>query len=107
MRTNRSTGKCESRNKSTTTEREIKVWSELTITSPSGQHLGHYKCLFTVIDKSLKVEERKELEEIQKKIAGCYVAIINYEICHNYSNKRWKQILNFMIYKEQGNAKIH
>ena len=59
------------------------------------------------MDKSLKVEERKELLEIQEKIAGCYVATINYAICHNYLYKRWKQIKNFMIYKEQGNVKIH
>ena len=60
-----------------------------------------------MIDNSLKATERKELKEIQERIAGCYVATINYEIRHNYSYKRWKQILNFMIYKEQGNVKVH
>ena len=86
---------------------KMKVWREGTTTSPSGRHLGHYKSLFTVIDKSLEATERKELKEIQERIAGCYVATINYAICHNYSYKRWKQILNFMIYKEKGNVKIH
>ena len=76
-------------------------------TSPSGRHLGHYKSLFTVIDRSLECDDRKELKEIQERIAGCYVAILNYAIRHNYSYKRWKQILNFMIYKEQGNVKIN
>ena len=33
--------------------------------------------------------------------------MINYAIRHNYLYKRWKQILNFMIYKEQCNVKIH
>ena len=47
------------------------------------------------------------MKEIQERIAGCYVAILDYEIRHNYSYKRRKQILNFMIYKEQGNVKIH
>ena len=47
------------------------------------------------------------MKEIQERIAGCYVAILNYAIQHNYSYKRWKQILKFMIYKEQGNVKIH
>ena len=47
------------------------------------------------------------MKEIQEKIVGCYVAILNYAIRHNYSYKRWKQILNFMIYKEQGNVKTH
>ena len=86
---------------------EMKVWREGTTISPSGSHLGHYKSLFTVIDKSLEYDERKELKEIQERIAGCYVAILNYAIRHNYSYKRWKEILNFMIYKEQGNVNIH
>ena len=33
---------------------KMKVWRESTTTSPSGRHLGHYKSLFTVIDKSLE-----------------------------------------------------
>ena len=86
---------------------KMKVWREGTTTSPSGRHLGHYKSLFTVINKSLEAKERKELKDIQERIAGCYVAMISYEIYHNYSYKRWKQILNFMIYKEQGNVKVH
>ena len=85
----------------------MQVWREGTTTSPSGRHLGHYKSLFTVIDHSLESDDRKELKEIQERIAGCYVAILNYAIRHNYSYKRWKQILNFMIYKEQGNVKIN
>ena len=68
----------------------MKVWRELTTMSPSGRHLGHYKLLFTVIDKSLKAENRKELKKIQEKITGCNVAIINSAIRHNYSYKRWK-----------------
>ena len=43
---------------------KMKVWREGTTTSPSGHHLGHYKSLFTVIDKSLECMERKELKEI-------------------------------------------
>ena len=79
---------------------KMKSCREGTTTSPSGRHLSHYKSLFTVIDKSLEAKERRELEEIQERIAGCYVATINYAIRHNYSYKRWKQILNFMIYKK-------
>ena len=86
---------------------KIKVWREGTTTSPSGRHLGHYKSLFTAIDKSLEYDERKKLKEIEERIVGCYVAIINYVIRHNYSYKIWKQILNFIVYKEQGNVKIH
>ena len=66
---------------------KMKVWRERTTTSPSGRHLGHYKSLFTVIDNSLKSDDRKELKVIQERIAGCYVAILNYAIQHNYSYK--------------------
>ena len=61
---------------------------EGTTTSPSGRHLGHYKSLATVIGKSLDAKERTELKEIQERIAGCYVVMINYTICHNYSYER-------------------
>ena len=69
---------------------KMKVWRESTTASPSGRHLGHCKCLFTVINNSFKAEEKKELKKIQEKIADCYVVIINYEIRHNYSYKGWK-----------------
>ena len=59
---------------------KIKVWRKETSTSPSGRHLGHYKSLITVIDNSLESDDRKELRETQEKIAGCYVAILNYAI---------------------------
>ena len=68
----------------------MKVLREATTTSPSVCHLGHYKRLCTVINKSLESDKRKELKEIQAKIPGCFVAMIT-----------------FMIYKEQDNMKIH
>ena len=86
---------------------KMKVRRESTTISPSGRHLGHYKSLFTTIDRSLEEEERKELQQIQQHIAEYCVQLINYAIRHNYSYQRWKQILNFMIYKEQGNFKVH
>ena len=69
---------------------KMKVLREGTTTSPSGCHLGYYKSLFTVINNSLESDDCKELKEIQEKIAGYYVAILNYAIRHNYSYKRWK-----------------
>ena len=39
--------------------REMKVWRESTTTSPSGRHLGHYKSLFTVIDKSNHLNQKR------------------------------------------------
>jgi RecA/RadA recombinase len=39
---------------------KFKVWRESTSTSPSGRHLGHYKALVSIIDKSIKEDEREE-----------------------------------------------
>ena len=33
--------------------------------------------------------------------------MFNYAIDHHYSYKRWQQITNNMIYKEENNTKIH
>jgi hypothetical protein len=86
---------------------KFKVWRETTSTSPSGRHLGHYKDLVATIDRSLKEEERKEFVTFQEEISKCYIGLINYAIKHRYSLKRWKTIVNMMIYKEHGNVKIH
>lgn len=43
---------------------KMKVWRESTTMSPSDKHLDYYKYLFTVINKSPKVEEMKKLKEI-------------------------------------------
>ena len=85
----------------------MKAWRESTTTSPSGRHLGHYKLLIAIIDRSLDKEERKRLQQIQQDIMSCYIGVINYTIKHCYSLERWRTIMNNMIYKEPGNVKIH
>ena len=86
---------------------KMKAWRETTTTSPSGRHLGHYKSLFAIIDRSLDEDEREQLQQIQKDIMTCYLGVINYAIKHRYSLERWRTIMNNMIYKEPGNVKIH
>jgi hypothetical protein len=86
---------------------KFKVWRESTSTSPSGRHLGHYKALVAIIDKSLNDADRIKYRTYQEEIAECYIGLINYAIKHRYSLKRWKTIVNMMIYKEHGNVKIH
>jgi hypothetical protein len=86
---------------------KFKVWRESTSTSPSGRHLGHYKALVAIIDRSLDEEDRLQYKSYQEEIAECYIGLINYAIKHRYSLRRWKTIVNMMIYKEHGNVKIH
>ena len=82
-------------------------WKETTSTSPSGRHLGHYKVLFTSLDSTLSFKDKELLESYQHDIADAYRTIINYAIRHRYSFKRWKNIINMMIYKDPGNVKVH
>ena len=86
---------------------KMKAWRESTTTSLSGRHLGHYKLLITTINRLLDEEEQERLQQIQQHIMSCYIGVINYAIKHHYSLKRWRTIMNNMIYKEPGNVKIH
>ena len=86
---------------------KFKKWRETNYTSPSGRHLGHYKLLFTPIDRFLPTPEREAFKVLQTGIAMVYQNMINYAIKHNYAFTRWKNIVNMMILKEEGNFKIH
>ena len=70
---------------------KMNVWSEQTTTSPSGCHLGHYKALFSTIDRSLEPKKRSKLQDFQKDIASCYIGIVNYCIKHRYVLERLKK----------------
>ena len=91
------------------------VWRESTSTSPSGQHLGHYKTLVarhefsdvTDEDNPLDVEQRDDLNLIQSKLLRLRLQIVNYALSNGYSYKRWQTIANTHILKEPGNLKIH
>ena len=94
---------------------KLKVWRESTSTSPSGQHLGHYKALVarheysdvTDEDASEDIAKRNELDEIQGKLLRLRLQVINYALRNGYSYNRWKTIANSHILKEPGNVKIH
>lgn len=93
---------------------KIKSWKESTSTSPSGRHLGRYKSLYAQgpyhYDPDGDPESNEkylQLSDKQKDIADAILAIINYCITSGYTLKRWKTIINTMIFKEVGNYKIH
>jgi hypothetical protein len=72
---------------------KLKVWRESTSTSPSGQHLGHYKALVTRLEYSDVMDEdalddiakRNELDTIQGKLLNLRLHVINYALRNGYS----------------------
>ena len=95
---------------------KLRVWRESTSTSPSGQHLGHFKALVgrhdysdvTPEDCQTDIENQRQLDEIQFKLLRLvHLQIINYSLRTGYSFRRWQTIANSHILKEPGCIKIH
>jgi hypothetical protein len=93
---------------------EMKVWNEAITTSLSGLHLGHHKCLIREIDipqdgglSDDAIEALEDLESNRKKILDAQITLINHAITRKHVFERWKNVANFMIFKEPGNTKIH
>ena len=86
---------------------KFKPWKERTSTSPSGLHLGHYKALVARNDADPNTEEGMTLNNQRKELIRAHTAMLNYSLRHSYSFERWKNVVNVMIEKEPGNAKIH
>jgi hypothetical protein len=76
-------------------------WKEITSTSPSGKHLGHYKALlspaFTDNDVLLASADR---------IVQLHVALLNLAATHGSPLARWQQIASCMIEKKAGNYQL-
>ena len=91
---------------------KLESWKEATTTSPSGRHLGRYKSLFTYIpenqqESSSIYDYKQSTTDKQSWITKLILAIINYCIDTGHILQRWKTIINTMIFKEDGNYKIH
>ena len=94
---------------------KLQVWRETTSTSPSGQHLGHFKSLVarhdysdvTDDDDPADIAKRNELDGIQRRLLRLRVQIVNYSLRTGYSYRRWQTVANSHILKEPGNIKIH
>jgi len=87
---------------------KIRKWRESTTTSPSGRHLGRYKALFSKgVYDSLTPDELSAFTDKQAAIAKLLLKVINFCIRTGYVLKRWQVVVNTMIFKDQGNFKIH
>jgi hypothetical protein len=90
---------------------KIKSWNEFTSTSPSGRHLGRYKALYAKGPYTADTPEGKadmeRLTKEQQEIRQVIITIMNYCIRTGYVLERWKTIVNTMIFKDNGNYKIH
>ena len=67
----------------------IRGWKESTSTSPSGQHLGHYKA-------SLR----------GKELTVGYARMLNIPVQMGFSPKRWQQAVYVLLEKDKGIPKI-
>ena len=94
---------------------KLRVWRETTSTSPSKQHLGHYKALVakhvhshvTDEDAQSDIAMRDEMDAIQQRILRLRIQLLNYALLRGYSFTRWQTIANTHILKEPGNIKVH
>jgi exonuclease III len=89
---------------------KLKSWSETTSTSPSGLHLGHYKALIVrhaYSDLHQDDPERTKWDTMQQDLRSIHLTLMNYALQRGYSFIRWQQVVNAMLFKEEGNIKIH
>ena len=85
---------------------KYRKWKEVTSTSPSGRHLGHYHALFRPF-KSETPEEKETLETQREDIIKVHFHMLKIAAIHEHVYKRWQQILTCMIQKDPGLAKVH
>ena len=85
----------------------LKKWSEGTSTSPSGRHLGHYKCTFVDDNCSKKYETEKEYTDPKHNIMKVYYHITHAAVNIGVSLKRWQTSITSMIEKIPGCPKIN
>lgn len=83
----------------------LRTWSESTSTSPSGRHLGHYKCL--QVDDGQSHTYTQENPNPSDKILMTYYKLAMTAMRLGISLKRWQNSITTMIEKVPGNPKIN
>ena len=86
---------------------KIKVWKESTTTSPSGRHLGRYKALLSTGSYNPDNKEFTAFVDQQSDIVKLLLFLDNYCLRTGHVLKRWKTIVNLMIFKDNGAYRIH
>jgi len=83
----------------------FKAWREATSTSPSGLHLGHYRCSLGQFDKPSQDDETASTAQdssISDQLLEAHAGLINCAIKHGHVFTRWKTVHNCMLEKNPG-----
>jgi hypothetical protein len=83
----------------------LKKWPEKTSTSPSGRHLGHYKCLLVDDGNADRYDEQNS--DPASSILSVYYRIATLALAHGISLERWQHSTTSMIEKTPGNPRIN
>jgi hypothetical protein len=82
----------------------FKKWSEGTSTSPSGRHLGQYRCLFA---DDGDTEYTDEAPDPSMNIMGAYFHVATAALNWGTSLQRWQNSITTMIEKQPGCPRIN
>ena len=89
------------------TERDIsqgfRVWKEITSTSPSNRHLGHYKSLLSPDGR----EDKETTKYLAEDIMNVHYQMTALCAKLGVSLKRWQITVTAMLEKDTGSPKLH
>jgi hypothetical protein len=81
----------------------FKVWKEITSTSPSNRHLGHYKSLLRPDGRT----NQDTTQQLAANILAVHHKMTNLCVRLGISLQRWQEIVTTMLEKENGHPKLH